>query len=56
MREAIIHDRLEMLQYFHEEGADIIGNRKELLRLAGKFHKPMIQSWLQKVLNKNELK
>lgn len=51
MREAIINNRLEILKYFYEKGADVKGYKKELLRLARKFNQKQILEWLQEIIS-----
>lgn len=51
MREAVINNRLEILQYFHQEGADIVGYQKELLKLTRKFQFPLIAEWIKTILS-----
>ena len=51
MREAVINDKLEILQYFYEMGGDILQYKKELLKLARKFHHNDIFDWINKIIN-----
>lgn len=50
MRETIVNDKLEILKYFYDHGADLKEYEKELLRLAKKFHRPLILEWLKEKL------